>query len=160
MSSVLDIEAIRKLLPHRYPMLLVDKIIEWQPGERVVGVKNVTINESFFNGHFPEKAVMPGVLILESMAQVACLIMLLAPEHRHKLPYLGGIDRCRLRKPVVPGDTLVIEATLLGTHGDAGKVQMVARVEGQEVARCEMLFKLVENTPTQVVMEAGDRNSV
>src|ERR1700729_1226450 len=99
MSESLDVEAIRALLPHRYPMLLVDCILELTPGERVVGLKNVTINEPFFDGHFPGQAVMPGVLILESMAQVAGLIILSLSEQRGKIPFLASMDNVKFRKP-------------------------------------------------------------
>src|SRR5271166_4898474 len=107
MSESLDVEAIRALLPHRYPMLLVDRILELDPGVRAVGLKNVTINEPFFNGHFPGQAIMPGVLILEAMAQVAGLIILSIPEHSMKTPFLGSIKEVRFLKPVVPGDTVI-----------------------------------------------------
>jgi 3-hydroxyacyl-[acyl-carrier-protein] dehydratase len=145
MSETLDVEAIRALLPHRYPMLLVDRILELTPGERVVGLKNVTINEPFFDGHFPGQAVMPGVLILESMAQVAGLIMLAIPEHKGKVPFLGGIDKVRFLKPVVPGDTLVTEATLGAVRGTIGKVKLQAFVAGKLVARGEMTFSLQDS---------------
>src|SRR5579862_8897555 len=143
MSETLDVEAIRALLPHRYPMLMVDRVLELTPGVRVVGLKNVTINEPFFNGHFPDQAVMPGVLILETMAQVAGLIMLSVPEYYGSLAFLGGINKFRFLKPVVPGDTLITEATVVGRRGPIGKALMVARVDGQIVARGEMIFKIV-----------------
>lgn len=148
MSELLDVEAIRRLLPHRYPMLLVDRVLELTPGERVVGLKNVTINEPFFNGHFPGLAVMPGVLILEAMAQVAGLILLSVPEHEGKLAYLGSIDKFRLLKPVVPGDTLVTEATVMWMRGSIGKSHMEARVNGVVVARGDMMFKIMEHSET------------
>jgi len=144
MSETLDVEAIRALLPHRYPMLLVDRVLELDPGVRAVGLKNVTINEPFFSGHFPGQAVMPGVLIAESMAQVAGLIMLSIPEHRSKTPFLGSINKFRFLKPVVPGDALITEAILGGVRGSIGKVHMVATVGGEAVARGEMMFALKE----------------
>lgn len=140
MNCVLDIEEIRALLPHRYPLLLVDRVIEITPGERIVGYKNVSVNEPFFNGHFPGQAVMPGVYILESMAQVAAIMMLCLPEHKGKLALLGSIDNARFRKPVVPGDTLVTEATVDWIKQAFGKVTLISRVDGQEVAKCEMKF--------------------
>ncbi len=146
MEMPLDVEAVRELLPHRYPMLLVDRIVELVPGSKVVGLKNVSINEPYFNGHFPGRAVMPGVLILECMAQVACTILLSTPEHRGKLAFLGGVNKCRFLKPVVPGDTLMVEAVMGPVRGTIGKVSMTATVEGEVVARCEMLFKIVEHT--------------
>lgn len=142
MSQTLDVEEIRSLLPHRYPMLLVDKILEIEPGVRAIGLKNVTINESFFNGHFPGKAVMPGVLIAEAMAQVAGLMLLALPNQSGKLTYLTGIDGMRFRRPVVPGDTLITEVTMVWIKRDMGKVRVISRVEGNKVAEGEMMFAL------------------
>ena len=163
MDCMLDIEDIRALLPHRYPMLLVDKVLELTPGERVVGLKNVTINEPFFNGHFPTQAIMPGVLILESMAQVAGLMMLSLREQRGKIPFLAAMDNVKFRKPVVPGDTLITEANLVKVRGMIGKVRMVARVAGTVVAECDMTFALKEaesHTPEQVLekLQGGHSN--
>ncbi len=140
MDCILDIEEIRALLPHRYPLLLVDRVLEITPGQRIVGYKNVTVNEPFFNGHFPGQAVMPGVYILESMAQVAAIMMLCLPEHKGKLALMGSIDNARFRKPVVPGDSLVTEATVEWIKQSFGKVSLISRVDGQEVARCDMKF--------------------
>ena len=154
MDCTLDIEDIRVLLPHRYPMLLVDKVLELTPGKRVVGLKNVTINEPFFDGHFPTQAIMPGVLILESMAQVAGLMILSLTEQRGRIPFLASMDNVKFRKPVVPGDTLITEAHLTKVRGMIGKVRMVARVDGAVVAECDMTFALkeaVSHTPEQVL---------
>src|SRR5437763_14754332 len=104
---MLDTEQIRAYLPHRYPMLLVDRILGIEPGKRAVGLKNVRVNEEFFNGHFPGQAMMPGVLILEAMAQVGGVLMLSHPDYKDKLAVIGGIENVRFRKPVVPGDALV-----------------------------------------------------
>jgi 3-hydroxyacyl-[acyl-carrier-protein] dehydratase len=153
MDCILGIEEIRALLPHRYPLLLVDRVVEITPGQRIVGYKNVTINEPFFNGHFPGQAVMPGVYILESMAQVAAIMMLCLPEHKGKLALMGSIDNARFRKPVVPGDSLVTEATVDWIKQSFGKVSLISRVDGQEVARCDMKFAF------KVRMEAS-HNSV
>ncbi len=154
MDCMLDVEDIRALLPHRYPMLLVDRILELTPGQRVVGMKNVTINEPFFNGHFPAQAIMPGVLILESMAQVAGLMILSLSEQRGRIPFLASMDNVKFRKPVVPGDTLITEANLVKVRGMIGKVRMVARVAGAVVAECDMTFALKEaesHTPEEVL---------
>ena len=140
MECTLDIEDIRALLPHRYPMLLVDRVIDVEAGERVVGYKNVSINEPFFNGHFPGQAVMPGVLILESMAQVASIMILCMPGYNDRLALLGGVEDARFRRVVVPGDRLVTEASKDWFKGDYGRVKLVSSVDGQEVARCYMKF--------------------
>ncbi|MCW3095612.1 MAG: 3-hydroxyacyl-[acyl-carrier-protein] dehydratase [Chthonomonadaceae bacterium] len=163
MDCMLEIEDIRALLPHRYPMLLVDRILELTPGQRVVGLKNVTINEPFFNGHFPQQAIMPGVLILESMAQVAGLMILSLKEQRGKIPFLAAMDNVKFRKPVVPGDTLITEANLIKMRGLIGKVRMVARVAGAVVAECDMTFALKaaeSHTPEQVLekLQYGHRD--
>lgn len=144
MDCILDIEDIRALLPHRYPLLLVDRVIEITPGKRIVGLKNVTIDEPFFNGHFPGQAVMPGVLILESMAQVATVMMLCLPEHQGELVLLARIDNARFLQPVIPGDTLVTEATVEWIRGPYGKVHLISQVAGNKVASCDMNFKFQE----------------
>lgn len=141
----LEIEAIRRILPHRHPFLLVDRILELIPGERAVGIKNVTVNEEFFRGHFPEYAIMPGVLIVEAMAQVAGVMMLSVPQNRGKFAVLAGVDRAKFRRPVVPGDVLVSEAHMLKSKGPIGKVSVIARVEGQVVAEGEILFAITSN---------------
>ncbi|MGC8666763.1 MAG: 3-hydroxyacyl-ACP dehydratase FabZ [Chthonomonadales bacterium] len=141
---MLDVEQIRSFLPHRYPMLLVDRILEIEPGKRAVGLKNVTINEEFFNGHFPGQAMMPGVLILEAMAQVGGVLMLSLPEHRNKLAVIGGIENVRFRKPVVPGDALITEVEVLNVRKTFGRIRLVGRVNNEIVASCEMTFGLVE----------------
>jgi 3-hydroxyacyl-[acyl-carrier-protein] dehydratase len=151
MQNRLDVEEIQALLPHRFPMLLVDRILELEPGVRVTGLKNVTINEPFFTGHFPGLAVMPGVLIAEAMAQAAGLMLLVQPQWRGKLFLMAGIDKARFRRPVVPGDTLITEAKLLWRRGTIGKVEMVARVEGVVVAECEMMFAIKEPVPAEQV---------
>ncbi len=129
-------------LPHRFPMLLVDRVLEIEPGQRVVGIKNVSFNEPFFPGHFPGLPVMPGVLIIESMAQVAAIMMLALPNFKDQIPYLAGMDKVRFRKPVVPGDTLHIEAKLLKIHRAIGRVTIVAHVDGDLVAEAELMFAL------------------
>lgn len=140
----LDIEQIRSLIPHRYPFLLVDRILELEPGKRAVGLKNVTVNESFFQGHFPVKAIMPGVLILESMAQVGGVMVMTMPDMQGKVALLGGLDDVRFRRPVVPGDTLISEVEMLWFRRDIGRVRAVARVNGEVVAEAEITFALLE----------------
>ncbi len=140
---VLEIEAIKEILPHRFPFLLVDRILELEPGKRAVGIKNVTANEPFFQGHFPQRAIMPGVLIIEALAQVGGIMILSVEEHRGKLAYLGTVDGVKFRRPVVPGDTLEIETELLRIRGNMGRVRCATRVSGQDVAEAEIMFALV-----------------
>ena len=139
------IEEILKILPHRYPFLLVDRILELEPGKRVVGVKNVTYNEEFFQGHFPGQPVMPGVLVLEAMAQVAGIALLgMVPDREKKLLYLSGVDRCRFRRPVVPGDQLRIEAKIMSLKNKFCKCRATASVDGNVCAEAELLSVLVD----------------
>lgn len=152
---MLDIERIRAYLPHRYPMLLVDRILEIEPGKRALGLKNVTINEEFFNGHFPGQAMMPGVLILEAMAQVGGVLMLSLPNHSSKVPVLAGMESVRFRKPVVPGDTLVTEVELVFFRKTFGKVRLTGRVDGEVVASGEMTFGLLDRR-TDSVQDAAE----
>jgi 3-hydroxyacyl-[acyl-carrier-protein] dehydratase len=136
---------ILKILPHRYPFLLVDRILELEPGQRVVGIKNVTFNEEFFQGHFPSNPVMPGVLVLEAMAQVAGVGLLgTVPEKETKLLVLSGVDRCRFRRPVVPGDQLRIEARILSLKTRVCKCRATATVDGKVCAEAELLSVLVD----------------
>lgn len=134
---------IQKILPHRYPFLLVDKIIEIEEGKRAVGLKNVTINEPFFQGHFPGQPIMPGVLIIEAMAQVGAVAMLSTEEYRDKLAVFTGIDKMRIRKQVVPGDTLIMESELIAIKHGIGKAKVSAKVEGKVVASGELMFALI-----------------
>jgi len=140
---MLNIQDIQNILPHRYPFLLVDRILEIdEDNKKVVGIKNVTINEPFFQGHFPGFPVMPGVLIIEAMAQVAGCALLKAASGQHKLVYLTGVDNARFRKPVVPGDQLHMEISILKIKGTIGKVEAKATVDGQLVAEAEIMFAL------------------
>ena len=140
METVLDTRAIQDILPHRYPFLLVDRIVELTPGVRIVGVKQVTINEHFFQGHFPGAPVMPGVLILEAMAQVGAVYALQQLEGRDdKLVLFSGIDNGRFRRPVVPGDTLVITVTPVRVGHRVQKMHGEAHVEGQLAAEADIM---------------------
>jgi 3-hydroxyacyl-[acyl-carrier-protein] dehydratase len=151
----MDIKQIMSVLPHRYPFLLVDRILELEPGVRAVGLKNVTANEDFFNGHFPGNPIMPGVLIIEAMAQVGGVLLLASTGNEGKLAMFAGIDKIRFRRMVRPGDTLVTEVTLLKARGDIGKVAVVGRVDGQIVAEGEYLFALTrEQQPSTAGQEA------
>jgi UDP-N-acetylglucosamine acyltransferase len=138
----MDIGDILRTLPHRYPFLLVDKIIELEEAHRAVGIKNVTINEPFFQGHFLGLPIMPGVLVLEAMAQVGAVIALKMPENEGKLVYFAGIDGVRFRKPVVPGDQLRIEVEAIKMKSTIGKLKCTAKVDGEIVAEGEILFSL------------------
>src|SRR6202795_219147 len=140
----LDIQAIREILPHRYPMLLVDRIEELEE-ERIVGIKNVSVNEPFFNGHFPDYPVMPGVLIVEAMAQVAgVLVLSQIPDRKNKVVLLAGVDGAKFRKPVRPGDQLRIEMKVLRSRASMAKVSGVATVDGTIVDEAEMLCVLAD----------------
>ena len=150
MLQTLDIEAIRQILPHREPFLLIDRVIELEPGVRAIGIKNVTINEEFFRGHFPQKAIMPGVLIIEVMAQTGGVMILAQEEHRGKLAYLGTVDDAKFRRPIVPGDVIQAEAKLLRARGNTGRVQCVARVDGNVVAEALIMFVLFKPEPVDV----------
>ncbi len=137
-----DILEILKMLPHRYPFLLLDRILE-MTSETVVGLKNVTINEPFFQGHFPGEPIMPGVLIVEAMAQVGGLLgFSLVPDHRTDVVYFMGMDRVRFRKPVRPGDQLIIKVRLIKQKGPVFKMQAEAHVEGNLVAEAELMATL------------------
>ena len=141
---ILDVNEIRRILPHRYPMLLVDRIIELEP-ERVVGLKNVTANEPFFNGHFPDFPVMPGVLIVEAMAQTAGVLVLSSiPDREKKLVLLASVEYAKFRRPVVPGDQLRIEMTVLKRKTSVAKMAGKATVDGVLVAEAEVMCKLAD----------------
>ena len=143
----LDVNEIRQILPHRYPFLLVDRIVELEP-ERIVGIKNVTVNEPFFNGHFPEFPVMPGVMIVEAMAQTAGVLVLKSiPDRDSKLVLLVSIEAAKFRRPVVPGDQLRIEMTVIRRKGSVAKMAGRATVGGLLVAEAEVMCKLQDKVP-------------
>ena len=142
---MLNITQIMKLLPHRYPMLLVDRILEIEDGKRIVGLKNVSANEQFFQGHFPGAPVMPGVLIVEAMAQCGAVLFLKDLEDRdRKLFLFGGVDKARFRRPVVPGDQLILECTVLARRAATVKLRGEAKVDGKVVAEAELLSVMTE----------------
>lgn len=138
----MDIEQIKEVIPHRYPFLLVDKVLEMEEGKRVVGLKNVTANEPFFQGHFPEYAVMPGVLIVEALAQVGAIAMLHMEENKGKLGFLAGIDKCRFKHQVRPGDQLKLEVEILRMKGPIGKGKGIATVNGKTACEAEIMFAI------------------
>lgn len=145
METLLDVTQIQAILPHRYPFLLVDRIIEYEPSKRVVGIKNVTLNEPFFAGHFPGAPVMPGVLIVEAMAQTAGVMMLASlPDRETKLVFFTGIDGAKFRRPVVPGDQLRLELTVLKLRPRYIKLRGEAYVDGQLVAEAGISSALVD----------------
>ncbi|HEX8552328.1 MAG TPA: acyl-ACP--UDP-N-acetylglucosamine O-acyltransferase [Abditibacteriaceae bacterium] len=153
----LGYEEITKILPHRYPFLLVDRIVEIEPGVRCVGIKNVTLNEEFFQGHFPGHPVMPGVLILEAMAQVAGVLTLVSRNTPGALSYFAAIEKARFRRPVRPGDQIVIEATLQILRGALCKVNVVGRVDGEVVVEADQTFMTTNDTElnSNIVRESG-----
>ena len=141
----LNIDQIEALLPHRYPFLLVDKITDCQPGQSARGLKCVTANEPFFQGHFPGYKVMPGVLIIEALAQVGAVASLTVPENRGKLALFGGIKNARFKRQVRPGDVLELECELTAQRGPVGFGTATAAVNGKTVCKAELTFALTEN---------------
>ena len=136
----LNIEQIMEILPHRPPFLLVDKITDCEPGVKATGIKCVTMNEPFFVGHFPGKPIMPGVLILEALAQTGAVAALSLEEDRGKLAIFGGVKTAHFRQPVLPGDVLELSGELVEQHGPIGFGKAVAKVDGKIAARCELTF--------------------
>jgi 3-hydroxyacyl-[acyl-carrier-protein] dehydratase len=142
---IYDSVAIQEILPHRYPFLLVDKIVELEPKVRIVGIKQVTANEQFFQGHFPGAPVMPGVLQIEALAQVGAILALREFEDRDaKIPFFSGIESARFRKPVVPGDTLELEVIALRIGSKVQKMKGIARVDGQITAETEIMSVIAD----------------
>ena len=147
MTDPLDLQGIKEAIPHRYPFLLVDRILELVPGERILGLKNVTADEPFFPGHFPGFPVMPGVLIIEGLAQTGAVLML-RDAGPGQLPFFGGIDKARFRRQVVPGDQLLLEVTVLQRRTGSCRLRGVARVEKDVAAQAE-IFALVRPAPPE-----------
>lgn len=139
---LLDINEIKKIIPHRYPFLLVDCIEEMEPGVKAVGYKNVTANEPYFQGHFPEKPVMPGVLIVEALAQVGAVAVLSLEENKGKLAFFGGIDKAKFRRQVVPGDRLKLETEIIKCKGPMGVGRAIATVDGKTACEAEIKFMI------------------
>lgn len=140
--AVMDVRQIQSIIPHRPPFLLIDRILEVEPGVRAVGLKNVTMNEPFFAGHFPDYPVMPGVLIAEALAQVGAVAMLSLEEYKGKIGFFAGIDRFRFREQVKPGDTLRLELEITRLKGSIAKAEGRASVEGRTVAEGELMFAI------------------
>jgi len=139
---MMDIKEIQKFLPHRYPFLLVDKVVEIEPGEKAVGIKNVTVNEQFFQGHFPGRPIMPGVLIIEAMAQVAGVLAFRSGAPVGKSVYFMSIEKAKFRRPVVPGDQLRLEINVLQRRGNVWKCSGNATVEEKVAAETEFTFMI------------------
>ena len=140
----LNSNEIASLLPHRYPFALVDRIVDGEPGQWAKGIKCVSVNEQFFCGHFPQEHVMPGVLILEAMAQVGCLALMALPENQGRIALFGGVKNARFRRKVIPGDVLEMECTLTGFRGGIGFGKASATVDGETAATAELIFALEE----------------
>jgi 3-hydroxyacyl-[acyl-carrier-protein] dehydratase len=141
-ATILDVVAIQRIIPHRYPFLLVDRIVELIPGQKAVGIKNVSMGDSFFQGHFPNYPVMPGVLIVEAIAQVGAVAMLQDPEHQGKIAFFAGIDNVRFKRQVKPGDVLRLEVELGQIRRSIGTGAGTATVDGELACRGEFMFAL------------------
>jgi beta-hydroxyacyl-ACP dehydratase FabZ len=145
-AQTLDIREIMRYLPHRYPMLLVDRIIEVVPGKSCKGLKCVTMNEAFFQGHYPGLPIMPGVLIVEAMAQAGAVILLTDPVYEGSVPLIGAIDDVKFKRQVVPGDVLISDVELLWIRKGIGRIRAIGTVDGQVAASMELTFKMIPRT--------------
>lgn len=137
-----SVKEIQKIIPHRYPFLLIDKVTYMEPGKKVIAYKNVTMNENFFQGHFPEEPVMPGVLIIEALAQAGAVAILSQENFRGKIAFFGGINKAKFRKKVLPGDTLRLEVEIVKIKGPAGIGNAVAYVDDKKAAEAEIMFMI------------------
>jgi beta-hydroxyacyl-ACP dehydratase FabZ len=146
MPVELDFEAIKKTIPHRFPFLLIDRVTITEPDKTATGIKCVSGNEPFFQGHFPDRAIMPGVLIVEALAQVACAMFLSKPGSKNKLAYFMGMEDIKFRKPVVPGDRLELKIEVLKVRGKFGKAKGEAFVDGKLVTEAVFSFALVDKS--------------
>ncbi|MBF0814625.1 MULTISPECIES: 3-hydroxyacyl-ACP dehydratase FabZ [Staphylococcus] len=142
METIFDYNEIKEIIPHRQPFLLIDRVVEYEAGERCVAIKQVSGNEPFFQGHFPDYAVMPGVLITEALAQTGAVAILNSEENKGKLALFAGIDKCRFKKQVTPGDTLKLEVEITKMRGPIGKGNAKATVDGQLACSCELTFAI------------------
>ncbi len=140
----MNVNEIMQVLPHRYPMLMVDRILEVEPGVRCKGLKNVTMNEEFFQGHYPGMPIMPGVLIIEAMAQAGAVILLTDPKFAGMIPVIGSIDDVKYKRPVIPGDALITDVELLWMRSSIGRIKAEASVDGELAAQMELTFKLIK----------------
>ncbi len=140
--SLMTIEEIKAIIPHRYPFLLIDRVEEMEAGKNIVAKKNVTVNEPFFQGHFPEEPVMPGVLIIEALAQAGAVALLSLPDYQGKTAYFGALDKAKFRKKVVPGDTLMLEVEITKIKGPAGVGKGIAYVDGKKACEAELTFMI------------------
>jgi 3-hydroxyacyl-[acyl-carrier-protein] dehydratase len=148
--SALHIRQIMEILPHRYPLLLIDRILELEPFKRAVGYKNMTMNEEFFGGHFPGNPLMPGVLMIEAMAQLGGTVILAPGEFARKTPFLAGIDKVKFRRPVIPGDCLMMEIEMLRSRQNIGWVSATARVDDKLVCSGELMFSVTAGPETSL----------
>ncbi|MFK3832966.1 3-hydroxyacyl-ACP dehydratase FabZ [Staphylococcus saprophyticus] len=142
METIFDYNQIKEIIPHRQPFLLIDRVVEYEVGTRCVAIKQVSGNEPFFQGHFPEYAVMPGVLITEALAQAGAVAILNSEENKGKLAFFAGIDKCRFKKQVTPGDTLKLEVEITKMRGPIGKGNAKATVDGEVACSCELTFAI------------------
>ena len=142
METIFDYNQIKEIIPHRQPFLLIDRVVEYEVGTRCVAIKQVSGNEPFFQGHFPEYTVMPGVLITEALAQTGAVAILNSEENKGKLAFFAGIDKCRFKKQVTPGDTLKLEVEITKMRGPIGKGNAKATVDGEVACSCELTFAI------------------